>query len=94
MISKEEVKKLAMLSRLSFTDEEIEKYQTELNSIVEYANTLSSIDVSSVKPTATTSDMVNVLRDDEVKPSLTRDEVLSNTKDKEYGCFYVTKVVE
>ncbi|MCQ2911648.1 MAG: Asp-tRNA(Asn)/Glu-tRNA(Gln) amidotransferase subunit GatC [Clostridia bacterium] len=94
MISKEEVKKLAMLSRLSFTDEEIEKYQTELNSIVEYANTLSSIDVSSVKPTATTSDMVNVLRDDEVKPSLTRDEVLSNAKDKEYGCFYVTKVVE
>lgn len=94
MISREEVIKLAKLSRLTFTDEEIEKYQEDLNSIVEYADKLSSIDVSSVKPTATISDMVNVLREDEVKPSLTRNEVLQNAKDKQYGCFYVSKVVE
>ncbi len=91
---KEEVKKLAELSRLSFTEEEVEKYQTSLNSIVEYCEKLNAIDVSSVKPSATTSDMVNVLREDEVKESLTRKEVLQNAKDKEYGCFYVTKVVE
>lgn len=94
MISREEVIKLAKLSRLTFTDEEIEKYQEDLNSIVEYADKLSSIDVSSVKPTATISDRVNVLREDEVKPSLTRNEVLQNAKDKQYGCFYVSKVVE
>ena len=94
MISKEEVKKLAELSRLSFTDEEIEMYQTELNSIVGYCEKLNSIDVSSVKPSATTSDMVNVLREDEVCDSLSRKDVLLNAKDKEYGCFYVTKVVE
>ncbi|MCQ2979347.1 MAG: Asp-tRNA(Asn)/Glu-tRNA(Gln) amidotransferase subunit GatC [Clostridia bacterium] len=94
MISKEEVIKLAKLSRLAYTDEEIDKYQTELNSIVGYAERINSIDVSSVKPSATISDMTNVLREDEVKPSLTREEVLANAKDKEYGCFYVTKVVE
>ena len=91
---KEEVKKLASLARLSFTEEEIEKYQTELSSIVEYCEKINEIDVSSVKPSATTSDMVNVLREDEVKESLTRQQVLENAKDKQYGCFYVTKVVE
>lgn len=94
MISREEVIKLAELSRLSFTEEEIEKYQTGLNSITEYTERLNQIDVSNVKPSATTSDMYNVLRKDEVKESLSRKEVLQNAKDKEYGCFYVTKVVE
>ena len=94
MISKDEVKKLAELSRLSLTEEEIVKYQNELNSIVEYTEKLNAIDVSSVKPSATTSEMYNVFRKDEVKESLTRNEVLQNAKDKEYGCFYVTKVVD
>ena len=94
MISREEVLKIASLSKLNLTEEEITKYQTDLNSILDYTKVLDEIDISNINPSATTSDETNVFRKDEVKESLTRQEVLSNAKDKDYGCFFVKKVVE
>ena len=94
MISREEVEKIASLARLKLAEEEIVKYQNDLSSIVEYAERINDVDLSNVKASATTSDAVNVLREDIPGESLTREEVLMNAKDKQYGCVYVTKVVE
>jgi len=51
MISKQEVQHIAKLTRLGLTKKEIEKFQKELSSILDYFNLLKEIDVSKVEPT-------------------------------------------
>lgn len=93
-ISKEEVKHIAKLSRLSFNDEELEKTAVELSAIVDFANELSNVDVEGVKPTAHILDIKNIFREDVVSPSFDREKILKNAPTKEAGCISVPKVVE
>ncbi len=66
MISKEEVKHIAKLARLGLTEKEIEKFQKELSSILDYVEKLKEVDVSKVEPTSHPLKMENVMRKDEV----------------------------
>ena len=93
-VSKEDVKHIANLSKLNLTDEELEKYTTELSDIVNFANELSNIDVDGIKPTAHILDIKNVFRKDEIKVSYDREEILKNAPCKDAGCVSVPKVVE
>ena len=93
-VSKEDVKHIANLSKLNLTEEELEKYTTELSDIVNFANDLSRIDVDGVKRTAHILDIKNVFRKDEVQPSYDREEILKNAPSKDAGCVSVPKVVE
>lgn len=93
-VSKEDVKHIANLSKLNLTEEELEKYTTELSDIVNFANELSNIDVEGIKPTAHILDIKNVFRKDEMKPSYDREEILKNAPSKDAGCVSVPKVVE
>lgn len=69
-ISKEEVIKLAKLSNLELTEEEISKYQTEVSSILEMIAKLNEIDVDGVEPTYQVSGNQNVMREDEISEDL------------------------
>lgn len=93
-ISKEEVKNIANLSRLYLTDEDLEKYSSDLSSIVEFVNTLNEVDTEGVKPTDHILDIKNVFRKDELKPSYDREELFKNAPTKEAGCISVPKTVE
>lgn len=93
-VSRDDIIYIAKLSRLEFTDEELEKYTKDLDNIVNFANTLSEIDVTGVKPTNHILDIKNVFRKDEVKPSYDRDLILKNAPTKAGGCVSVPKVVE
>ena len=93
-VSRDDIIHIAKLSRLEFTDEELEKYTKDLDNIVNFANTLSEIDVTGVKPTNHILDIKNVFRKDEVKPSYDRDLILKNAPTKACGCVSVPKVVE
>ncbi len=93
-VSIEEAKHIAKLSRLEFNDEKLQKITDELSNIVDFANTLSEINVEGVKPTAHILDIKNVFRKDEVKDSYNREEILKNAPDKESGCVSVPKTVE
>lgn len=93
-VSRDDIIHIAKLSRLEFTDEELEKYTKDLDNIVNFANTLSEIDVTGVKPTNHILDIKNVFRKDEVKPSYGRDLILKNAPTKAGGCVSVPKVVE
>lgn len=93
-VSKEDVKHIASLSRLEFTDEELEKYTKNMADIVDFANSLASLDVSNVEPTNHILDIKNVFRKDEVKPSYDREEILKNAPTKAGGCVSVPKVIE
>ena len=93
-VSKEDVKHIANLSKLNLTDEELDKYTTDLSNIVDFANELSNINVDGVKPTAHILDIKNVFRKDEVDASYDREEILKNAPSRDAGCISVPKVVE
>lgn len=92
MITKSEIEHLSKLSRLYLTDEEKERLTTEMESIVEMAAQLQELDLDSVG--LTLDGRRNILRDDTVVPSYSRDEILKNAPVREAGCFSVPKTVE
>jgi aspartyl-tRNA(Asn)/glutamyl-tRNA(Gln) amidotransferase subunit C len=93
-INREEVKHIALLSRLELTEAELDAYTHDLDEILGYAEKLQSLDVSNVEPLSHAVPMFNVMREDIVKPSLTHEEALRNAPEQEDGCFKVPKVTE
>lgn len=90
----EDVKKVALLARLKLSDEELAKMQEQLSSILDYMQVLQEVDVTDVPPTAQVTDVVNIVRPDEVRPSLSVEEALANAPDRENGYFKVKPVFE
>ena len=89
-----EVQHVAHLARLRLSPEELEQLRSELSRILDYMDMLKEVDVSSVAPTAQVTDAVNVVRDDEVRPSLPREDVLANAPDQRDGMFRVKAIFE
>jgi aspartyl-tRNA(Asn)/glutamyl-tRNA(Gln) amidotransferase subunit C len=90
----EEVRKVAHLARLRLSDEELERMQQQLSSILDYMQMLQEVDVSGVPPTAQVTDVVNVMRPDEVRPSLPVEDALAGAPAREDGYFKVKPVLE
>lgn len=90
----DEVRKVALLARLRLSDDEMATMQQQLSSILDYIAMLQQADVTDVPITAQVTDVVNVMRPDEVRPSLTVDEALANAPAKEDGYFKVKPVFE
>jgi len=67
MISKEEVQHIAKLARLGLTEKEIERFQKELSSILNYIEKLKEVDISEAEPTSHSIEVKNVMRDDEAR---------------------------
>ena len=93
-LTREEVEHLALLSRLGLSEEEMERFREQLSTILENFEILQQVDTSDVSPTAHSIALQNVMREDEVMPSLPADEVLSNAPKQEEGCFKVRAVLE
>lgn len=89
-----EVEKIAMLSRLSFSDAEKKLYQHHLEAILLTAQRLNELDTQGVPPTAHIQGIENVVRADIVAPSMDNAELTANAPERENGCFIVPKVVE
>jgi aspartyl-tRNA(Asn)/glutamyl-tRNA(Gln) amidotransferase subunit C len=92
-ISRADVEHVAMLARLALTDDEIEQFTRELGAILDYAADVSALETADVPPTAHPLPLVNVLRPDEVRPGLDRDEVLSEAPAAEDGQFRVPRIL-
>ncbi len=67
MITKKEVQHIAKLARLGLREKEIEKFQKELSSILDYIEKLKEVDVSNVEPTYHPLKIENVMRADEIE---------------------------
>ena len=93
-LSREEVLNVARLARLGLVEAEINKLGEQLSDILENFEILKQVDTSSVPPTAQSIALQNVLRDDEVIPSLLPSEILANAPRKEGDCFRVRAVLE
>ena len=86
-IDREQVLHVARLARLALTDDEIGKFQEQLNAILEAVGTVAELDLEGIEPTAHPLDLVNVLEDDVPRPSLPVEEALANAPDPE-GAFF------
>ncbi len=92
-LSREEVLKIAKLSRLEFKEEEIENYRTSLNTILKYVDELAEVNTDNVEPLTQINSQVTALRDDVVKTSLSQEESMKNSPAKVDGMLIVPKVV-
>jgi aspartyl-tRNA(Asn)/glutamyl-tRNA(Gln) amidotransferase subunit C len=90
----EQVDHVALLARLELTPEEREKLTHDLNSILDHFERLQEIDTTGVAPTSHVIPMANVLREDEVRPSLPRDSFLGEAPEARDGFFVVPRIVE
>lgn len=88
-----DVEHVAMLARLSFSEEEKQKLARELNEILAYMEQLNSLDTANVEPLSQVIELNNVFRDDVTKPGLARDEALRNAPAKTEQFFKVPKVI-
>ena len=93
-LNRKDVEHVALLSRLELSEQELDKYTGQLDAILEYIDVLNQVDTSTVEPMAHVLDIRNVMRADEVQPSLPREAALQNAPDAEDGFFKVPKIVE
>ena len=92
-LTKEEVLKIAKLSKLSFEEKEIEKFQIELNDILKYIDMLNEVDTSEVKPLVYINEAVNNFREKEEKASIEIEKVLLNAPENAENAIVVPKVI-
>ena len=92
-ISLDDVRHVAKLSRLALSEPQLQKYAGQLEQILEYVAKLREVDVSGVEPMAHAIPLHNVLRQDEVEPSLPTEQVLKNAPETEGPFFKVPKVL-
>ncbi len=93
MITKEEVEHVGWLARIEIAESESETYAKKLNSVLGYFEQLDEVDTEDVLPTYHVADVMNVFREDVVKPSMSQEEVLSNVENKQEGSFKVPKIM-
>ena len=93
-ISGKDVENVALLSRLEISPDQIDKFASQLSAVLDYAASLSKVDTQQVAPMAHVLPIQNVMRADEVKPSLPREAAQQNAPEVDQGYFKVPKVVE
>lgn len=93
-LKREDVLHISQLSRLGLKEEEIEKASKELSNILEHFEVLQRVNTENVPPTAQSIDLVNVMKEDKVKDSMPREDVLLNAPCKEGNYIKVKAVLE
>lgn len=92
-LSREEVRRVAELARLAFSEEELERLTGQLGQILEYMERLNELDTEGVPPTHHVMGITDVWREDEPGASLTQEEALSNAPAREGPFFAVPRVL-
>ncbi len=93
MLSKEDVLKIAALSKLEFSESEIEKFRVDLNKIFEHMEELNRVDTTDVEPLFNVLDLKDKLREDRARDAGIKKEILENSPNKDEEFIIVPKVV-
>ncbi|MCE3016994.1 MAG: Asp-tRNA(Asn)/Glu-tRNA(Gln) amidotransferase subunit GatC [Pirellula sp.] len=89
----DDVKRIANLARLSFTEDELVEITEQLGNVVELVTELSQVDTDGISPMVHAIEIVNVLVEDKVLASLPREEALKNAPSSDDECFRVPAVL-
>ena len=93
-LTREQVQYIAELAKLDLTETEIARYTEQLSAVLDYASALQDIDTNDIPPTASVLPLKNVMREDVVRPSLPREQVVANAPDAIEGQFQVDAVLD
>ncbi|MGD7023945.1 Asp-tRNA(Asn)/Glu-tRNA(Gln) amidotransferase subunit GatC [Rossellomorea vietnamensis] len=93
-ISEDQVKHVAHLARLAITEEEAQKFTTQLDAIIGFAEQLNELDTENVDPTTHVLEMKNIVREDKPVKGLPQKDVLKNAPDHQDGQVRVPSVLE
>ena len=91
-LTREQVEKVSLLGRLELTEAELAAMTEQLGAVLGYVEQLAQLDTSAVQPMAHAVETHNVFRDDVVRPSYERQEMLANAPHSD-GEFYLVPAV-
>lgn len=92
-IGKDEVRHIARLAHLEFSEDELGRFTEQFNSILEYVARLNALDTADIQPTSHVDVGSDALRDDALRPSMPREEALANAPESGGGLFEVPRVI-
>ena len=92
--SKIDIKHVAKLANLTLTPQEETLFQKQLEGVVSYISKLNEVDTEGIEPTAHSTGLTNVYRQDEAAPSLSQEEALKNAPRTHNGFFEVEAIFE
>ena len=93
-LTSDEVRHVALLTRIRLTEQEVELYRSQMDDILEHFQMLQELDTNQVPPTSHSIPLDTVMREDETKPCLDKEDVLSNAPRREGDYFRVKAVLE
>jgi aspartyl-tRNA(Asn)/glutamyl-tRNA(Gln) amidotransferase subunit C len=93
-LSREEVLHISALCRMKLSEEEVERFRSQLSNILENFEILQQVDTTDIPPTAYPMPLSNVTREDEAASSYPQGDILANAPRQEDGEFRVRAVLE
>ena len=93
-IDRAAVDHVARLARLDLSEQERARMEAELGQILDYAEAIQALDLDDIEPTSHSIEICNVMRADEVTPSLPQEEALALAPQAEDGRFKVPRIIE
>jgi len=93
-ISQRDVLHVASLAKLRFSDDELEVFTRQMNTILEYFEKLQTVDTTGIEPSTHAVQVTNVWRDDTPQTSLPQQQALENAPDEQSGYFKVPSIIE
>lgn len=94
MVTHEDVRYVAKLARLKVDDDELDRYASQLSSILDHIDQISGLDIAGVEPTSHVIQLANVLREDVAGDSVSRELALKNGPEVEAGAFRVPPIMD
>ncbi len=94
MIESKDVMKIAELSRLALSDQEVGLYAGQLNGILQYVEKLKELSTAGIEPTSHVLDLQNVMREDKTTTCLPVEDALMNAPDPKDGFYRVPRIIE
>lgn len=91
-LTQEEVKHIALLANLTFKEEEMDKFQTQLSSVLDYIEKLQKLDVKNTRETNQVTGLENITSEDIPQTSFKQEEAISNANKQKNGTFTVKAI--
>jgi len=92
-VEREEILHIAKLACLNIKEEEIEEYRKNLQDILNFAETVNSMDTENISETIGSTSNVNIFREDEIKEFEDKELLLQNAPEQEDNMFNIPKVI-
>jgi aspartyl-tRNA(Asn)/glutamyl-tRNA(Gln) amidotransferase subunit C len=93
-LSREDVRHVAELARLDFSDEEEARMAEEMSQILDYVEKLDELDTSGVPPMSHVLDVTNVYREDEIEQRIDQEQALAPAPEADGEHFLVPQVID